>query len=101
MLHSLPASKLLSFTIIEDMIQSTGLTIESAVFTMKDDFLGNKLFALVTPKDNEFSTMSLMCTLEKKLPKYKMPSDVIPIRAIPKKANGKIDRTKCLELLAN
>jgi hypothetical protein len=67
----------------------------------KDDFGGNKLFALVTPKDNKFSAMTLMCILEKKLPRYKMPSEVIPIRAIPKKANGKIDRTKCLELLAN
>jgi acyl-CoA synthetase (AMP-forming)/AMP-acid ligase II len=67
----------------------------------KDDFGGNKLFALVTPKDNKFSAMTLMCKLEKKLPRYKVPSGVIPIRAIPKKANGKIDRTKCLELLAN
>ena len=81
------------------MLKSTGLTIESAVFAVQDDFSGNKLFALVTPKDNEFSTMSLMCIIEKKLPKYKMPSDVIPIRAIPKKANGKIDPTKCLEVI--
>jgi acyl-CoA synthetase (AMP-forming)/AMP-acid ligase II len=86
---------------IEDVLQSTGLTIESAVFATKDDLGGNKLFALVTPKDSKFSAMSLMCKLEKKLPRYKMPSGVIPIRAIPKKANGKIDRTKCLELLAN
>jgi acyl-CoA synthetase (AMP-forming)/AMP-acid ligase II len=86
---------------IEDVLHSTGLTIESAVFATKDDFGGNKLFALVTPKDNKFSAMSLMCKLEKKLPRYKMPSGVIPIRAIPKRANGKIDRTKCLELLAN
>ena len=86
---------------IEDVLQSAGLTIESAVFATKDDFAGNKLFALVTPKDNKFSAMSLMCKLEKKLPRYKMPSGVIPIRAIPKRANGKIDRTKCIELLAN
>ncbi len=86
---------------IEDVLQSTGLTIESAVFAVQDDFSGNKLFALVTPKDNEFSTISLMCRLEKKLPRHKMPSEVIPIRSLPKKANGKIDRTKCLELLAN
>ena len=86
---------------IEDVLQSTGLTIESAVFAVQDDFSGNKLFALATPKDNEFSTNSLMSLLEKKLPRHKMPSEVIPIRAIPKKANGKIDRTKCLELLAN
>ena len=86
---------------IEDVLQSTGLNIESAVFATKDDFGGNKLFALVTPKDNKFSAMTLMCKLEKKLPRYKMPTGVIPIRAIPKKASGKIDRTKCLELLAN
>jgi acyl-CoA synthetase (AMP-forming)/AMP-acid ligase II len=86
---------------IEDVLQSTGLTIESAVFSVQDDFSGNKLFALVTPKDNEFSTNSLMCILEKKLPRHKMPSEIIPIRAIPKNANGKIDRTRCLELLAN
>jgi acyl-CoA synthetase (AMP-forming)/AMP-acid ligase II len=86
---------------IEEVLQSTGLTIESVVFATKDDFGGNKLFALVTPNDNKFSAMSLMSKLEKKLPRYKMPSGVIPIRAIPKKANGKIDRTKCLELLAN
>jgi acyl-CoA synthetase (AMP-forming)/AMP-acid ligase II len=86
---------------VEDTIQSTGLTIESAVFAGKDSILGNKLYALVTPKDNEFSINSLMGMLEKKLQKHKMPSKVIPIRAIPKKANGKIDHTKCLELLAN
>ena len=38
---------------IEDVLQSTGLTIESAVFATKDDILGNKQFALVTPKGNE------------------------------------------------
>jgi len=86
---------------IEDVLQSTGLIIESTVFSVKDDFSGDKLIALLTPKNDEFSTISLMSILEKKLPRYKMPSKIIPVRAIPKKANGKINQAKCLDLLVN
>ena len=34
-----------------------------------------------------------------KLPKYKMPSKIHFVKALPKSANAKIDRGKCRELI--
>ena len=82
---------------IEDFILSTDLVIETAVIGIPDELLGNKMIALVTLKDETITTNTIMqqCTLG--LPTHKQPSDIIITRALPKNANGKIDRQQCIK----
>ncbi len=85
---------------IEDSIMSTDLVIETSVFGIADDLLGNKLIAFVTPKSSETNENMIMLQCAKKLPKYKLPSIIKIVKAIPKNTIGKIDREKCLKLIS-
>ena len=84
---------------VEDIIMDTDLVIETSVIGIPDDLLGNKLIALVTPKKKETSEKMIMLQCAKKLPKYKLPSVIKKVKAIPKSASGKTDREKCLKLI--
>ena len=85
---------------IEDILLATNLIIESAVLGVPDPLLGNKLIALTVPQNGDCTPGDILENCAEKLPKYKLPSEVKFIRSLPKNANGKIDRKKCLELLA-
>ncbi len=84
---------------IEDTLLATNRIIESAVLGVSDPWLENKLIALVVPQNGDASPEDILERCAEKLPKYKLPSEITFIRSLPKNANGKIDRTKCLELL--
>ena len=84
---------------IEDILLATNLIIESAVLGVPDPLLGNKLIALTVPQNGDSSPGDILESCAEKLPRYKLPSEVKFIRSLPKNANGKIDRKKCLELL--
>ncbi len=83
---------------IEDVLMETDFVIETAVIGVQDALLGHKLVALVTPKSGDCTEKLLMSTCSERLPKYKLPSDVKFVRALPKSASGKIDHAKCLAL---
>ena len=85
---------------IEDILLATNLIIEAAVLGIPDPLLGNKLIALVVAQNGDCTPGNILENCAEKLPKYKLPSEVTFIRSLPKNANGKIDRKKCLELLA-
>ncbi len=76
----------------------TDLIIEAAVIGVADELLGHKLVALITAKNGDCTDKLLMSKCAEKLPKYKLPSDVKFIRALPKSTIGKIDHAKCLAL---
>ena len=84
---------------IEDILLATDLIIEAAVLGIPDPLLGNKLVALTVPQNGDCTLGNILENCAEKLPKYKLPSEVKFIRSLPKNANGKIDRKKCLELL--
>ena len=85
---------------VEDALLATGLVIEAAVFGVVDPLMGSRLAALVVSQNGDCSPGKILERCADKLPKYKLPSEVGFIRSLPKNANGKIDRPKCLELLA-
>ncbi len=84
---------------IEDAIIDTGLVIEVLAIGLPDALLGNRLIALVVQKDDDCNENLLMQQCSEKLPKYKLPSEIKLVKGLHKKANGKIDKAKCMELV--
>jgi long-chain acyl-CoA synthetase len=84
---------------IEDAVMETDLVVESAVIGVKDDLLGNKLFALVTPRNKDIDASMILSKCSHLLPKYIMPSEIKLVKMLPKNANGKIDKNKCAEII--
>lgn len=83
---------------VEDALMETGLVVETIVLGVPDEFLGNKLVALVCPKNGDCSEKVILSRCAERLPKFKMPSKIRLMKTIPKSSSGKIDRAKCLEL---
>ena len=86
---------------IEDLLLSTELIVEVAVFGADDDLLGQRLKALIVPIDKTVDEKMILKACSKTMPKHKIPSEFIHVAAIPKKANGKTDRQKCLSMLSS
>jgi acyl-CoA synthetase (AMP-forming)/AMP-acid ligase II len=84
---------------IEDVLVATGLVIEAVVLGLPDKLLGHKLIGIVVPKNGSCTEIDIITECAGKLPKFKLPAAVKLVRSLPKNANGKIDRTKCLELI--
>ena len=84
---------------IEDAVMETDLVVESAVIGVKDDLLGNKLIALATPKNKDINAIMILSKCSLLLPKYKMPAEIKLVTILPKNANGKIDKNKCVALM--
>ena len=80
----------------EDALLATELAVEAAVVGVADDLLGNKLMALVVPLNGDTTQKTMMEKCAALLPKYKLPAEIIFVRSLPKNANGKVDRGKCL-----
>jgi long-chain acyl-CoA synthetase len=85
---------------IEDALLSTDLIVEAAVIGLPDDLLGHKLSALIVPQNGDCTAKKVLALCSQKLPKFKMPTDVKMVHSIPKNANGKTDRAKCIELVS-
>jgi len=84
---------------IEDVLMETELVLESVVLGIPDKLLGHRLVAVITPKNQDCSVDQILSICSEKLPRFKLPSEVNLVRALPKSTSGKIDRTKCLELI--
>jgi long-chain acyl-CoA synthetase len=84
---------------IEDVLMETQLVTEAVVFGVPDALLGYKLVALVCPRNGDCSEALILRECAKKLPRYKLPSEARLVQALYKSASGKIDRSKCLELI--
>lgn len=85
-------------TEIEDFLMATDQLIEAAVVGLPDPLLGVKAIALIVPKDDTIESKIIMEKCAANLPNHKRPTQIILTRALPKNANGKIDRQKCIEL---
>lgn len=85
---------------IEDVFMETQMVTETVVLGLPDKLLGNKLIALVTPKNADCNENQILSQCLERLPKYKLPSEIKLVKALPKSLSGKIDRSKCLALWA-
>ena len=85
---------------IEDLLISSGLLAEAAVIGLPDELTGNRLVALITPKNDGTSTEMLHKFCGHHLPVYKRPASIQVVRNLPKKSSGKIDKQKCIKLIA-
>jgi len=84
---------------IEDFLVSTDLLIEAAVVGFPDNLLGNKLVALIVPKNSSISSRTIMEKCATSLPGHKCPTGVISAKTLPKSASGKIDREQCAAII--
>ncbi|MBN2331958.1 MAG: acyl--CoA ligase [Deltaproteobacteria bacterium] len=84
---------------IEDDLLAGGQVVEAAVVGLPDPLLGNRLAALVVPASPEATREAIIAACAARLPKYKLPATIKLLRALPKKASGKIDRDKCRSLV--
>jgi acyl-CoA synthetase (AMP-forming)/AMP-acid ligase II len=78
---------------------AAGLVVEAVVLGVPDALLGNKLVVLVVAKNAEVNENTILSGCNERLPKYKMPASIKLIRTLPKNANGKVNKSKCLELI--
>lgn len=85
---------------IEEVLMESGMLLEVAVLGLPDQLLGYRMVACAVPR-NGLSGQQLLSFCSERLARYKIPSDVVSLRSLPKNSNGKIDRVKCLELLKN
>ncbi len=84
---------------VEDALLSTKLIIETAVIGIPDKLLETRLAALIVPLNFEDPDIDYIRTaLAALLPKYKLPSDIKPVRLLPKSSNGKVDYSACLKI---
>ncbi|MGV8056410.1 MAG: class I adenylate-forming enzyme family protein, partial [Smithellaceae bacterium] len=84
---------------IEDTLMESGLLVETVVLGVPDALLGHKLIACTVPKSSAFSEGKILAACAEQLPKYKIPGGILLVRSLPKNSSGKIDRTKCFQLL--
>jgi acyl-CoA synthetase (AMP-forming)/AMP-acid ligase II len=85
-------------TEVEDVLMATQQLVEAVVIGIPDNLLGKKLIALAVPKDDDCTEKSIMENSTKRLPKHKWPGSIFFIRVLPKNANGKVDRAKCVKI---
>ncbi len=83
---------------IEDVLMESGLFVEAVVLGLPDRLLGNKLVGLVAPVDGDRDKNKVLCFCSERLPKFKIPADIVYVAKLPKKTSGKIDRKSCLAL---
>ena len=86
---------------IEDTIMDSGRVIEVVVFGLPDHLLGNKLVAVMTPISNPPAPNEILLHCAKKLPKYKVPSEIKFVARLPKSSSGKIDKKQLKYLIAH
>ena len=86
---------------VEDALIETGLLVEAAVIGVPDDLLGNRLVAFAVTINNDTSENEILDGASQLLPRYKVPSEVRLMKALPKKSSGKIDKSACADLYKN
>jgi acyl-coenzyme A synthetase/AMP-(fatty) acid ligase len=86
---------------IEEVILASGEFVEAVVLGIPDPLLGNRLAAVVVPKNSGCSERELSAMWARQLPRFKLPGEVKQVHALPKNSSGKIDRQKCLEILTS
>ena len=82
---------------IEDIINQHELVLESAVFGIPNDDLGEVPIAAIVMKNNSTDLNDLKDFLKKHLAKYKIPNKYILLDELPKNVMGKVQKNTLKE----
>ena len=82
---------------IEDIINQHELVLESAVFGIPNDDLGEVPIAAIVMKNNSTDLNDLKDFLKKHLAKYKIPNKYIFLDELPKNVMGKVQKNTLKE----
>jgi acyl-CoA synthetase (AMP-forming)/AMP-acid ligase II len=85
---------------IEDILMETGLLVETAVVALPDALLGNRLVAVCIPVQADLAAERILAAVSLRVPRHKVPAEVRFVEALPKNANGKLDRRGCARLVS-
>ena len=79
---------------IEEAVHASGLVAECCAYGVADENLGQRIHLVVVPAGTEtLSAETLMQACRSRLPTYMLPTHIeIRTAALPRNANGKIDR---------
>ncbi len=80
---------------IESALYAHGAVREAAVVPVPDEFVGNRLLAMVVPmSDNGLTVADLERHCRKRLPAYMVPESIEFTASLPKTATGKVNRVE-------
>lgn len=89
-------------TEIEDAAYATDLVREAVAVGLPDQRLGHKIALAVSVADQarQFESTELQTALKRELPRFMLPDRIEVFAALPRSHNGKFDRQKIREILA-
>ena len=88
-------------TEIEDVIQDSGLVAEVAVFGAPHATLGQAIVGAVVANNSPFDRDAVVQHCREQLPAYMVPALLVARAELPRNPNGKIDRNRRREELAD
>ena len=83
---------------IEKVLIELEQVTEAAVLGIPDELLGQKLIAVIAPKNTDCDEKMILNLCAMKLPRYQIPAHIKLVRTLPKTSSGKVDKAKCLDL---
>ncbi len=86
---------------VEDALMATEKLLEAIVLDVEDSLLGTAMVALVAVRDESCKISTIFSAVSKMLPSYKVPGNIVIMKRLPKKENGKIDRAQCRKYISN
>lgn len=81
----------ISPTEVEDVLMSTGAFRQVAVIGIPDEWVGQKVCAVVVALAGGVDTSSVLKQVSAKLPGYMVPARIDVVEALPQTPNGKVD----------
>lgn len=85
---------------VEAAIRATGMVADVGVVGVSDRVWGEAIAALYVPKDDTVSTARLKAALKPQLSRYKQPKRWIAVTALPRNAQGKLNRQHAQHMAA-
>jgi acyl-CoA ligase (AMP-forming) (exosortase A-associated) len=86
-------------TEIEEVAYDTGRVRDAVALGVDDPRLGQHIVLVVNPVDGA-EPAALRQELQRQLPRYMLPKEIVVRRSIPRSPNGKFDRTRLRQELA-
>ena len=82
---------------VENALLSIDGVVEAVVFGVPDDLLGQAIIACVAVSDSDLQGRKLKKQCMARLENFMVPQEVVVMEALPKSANGKIDKKAILQ----
>lgn len=76
---------------VEEVLMASGELAQAAVIGLPSGEAGEKVHAIVVPKNGELNTEMILKSCSQRLPGYMLPKSIEVVDILPKTPNGKID----------